>query len=75
MIAKVLNGESLEEYAKQINIQNILKGGLAPKVAILNESGQSNSKDVELNLEVCQTDNYELLNKNIINIFFSLVFS
>ncbi|MBD3841553.1 MAG: caspase family protein [Campylobacterales bacterium] len=53
LITKALAGESLASYAKDINIAKLLEGGLAPKVAILTKGGTSSSRDVELNLQVC----------------------
>lgn len=56
LVQKALKGENLDSYAKDINIQEILKGGLAPVVAIKTQSGESKKRDVELELEVCQKD-------------------
>jgi hypothetical protein len=56
LVEKALAGESLESYAKDININDILKSGLPPKVAIKTETRESSKKDIELELEVCTKD-------------------
>ena len=56
LVLKALHGEDLKTYASQINIDDILKAGLAPQVAINTLSHVSNKKDIELNLSVCEKD-------------------
>ncbi len=56
LVEKALNGEDLSSYAKDINIENILNAGLAPKVAIKTTERESSKKDIELELEVCTKD-------------------
>jgi WD40 repeat protein len=57
LIAKALQGKSLEAYAKDINIEKLLKSGLAPEVKILTKSQKSKKRDIELELQVCEVDN------------------
>ncbi|MEA3228069.1 MAG: caspase family protein, partial [Campylobacterota bacterium] len=56
LVAKALNGEDISSYAKDINIETILKSGLAPRVAIKTNSKYSKKRDLELELEVCEID-------------------
>jgi len=56
LVEKALNGEDLSSYAQNINISDILKSGLAPKVAIKTTTRESSKKDIELELEVCTKD-------------------
>jgi len=57
IVAKVLNGEDTSEY-KTATIQEVIKqDGSAPTIAIKNNLTESTTKDVELQLEVCQNDN------------------
>jgi WD40 repeat protein len=56
LVEKALDGESLESYAKDININDILKSGLAPKVAIKTNLKETKEKNIELELEVCTKD-------------------
>ncbi len=56
LITKALNGESLEQYAKNINIEKLLINGLAPSVAIETSSQKSKKRDITLNLKVCEKD-------------------
>ncbi|WP_321495469.1 caspase family protein [uncultured Desulfobacter sp.] len=56
LVVKALHGEDLKAYASRINIDEILKGGLAPQVAINTPSHASKDKDIVLNLSVCEKD-------------------
>jgi hypothetical protein len=60
LVAKALQGKSLEEYAKNIDINQLLSSGLAPVVSVTSTSdgnSQSNKRDINLELQVCQIDN------------------
>jgi len=56
LVEKALDGEDLSSYAKNININDILKSGLAPTVAIKTTTRETNKKNIELELEVCTKD-------------------
>jgi WD40 repeat protein len=56
LIRKALKGESLETFAKNINIDNIIKDGLAPDVNILTKSQKTKKEDINLKLQVCPKD-------------------
>ena len=60
LVAKALQGKSLEKYAKNIDINQLLSSGLAPMVSVTSTSdgnSQSNKRDINLELQVCQIDN------------------
>jgi WD40 repeat protein len=65
LIAKALNGESLEEYAKNIDVNRILTDGLPPKLEIVSPSGKSKSSNFPIQVEVCEKDggvgNFQIL--------------
>ncbi|EDZ63148.1 putative cysteine peptidase containing WD40 repe at domain [Sulfurimonas gotlandica GD1] len=53
LIQKALAGESLEKYAKNINIQKLLEDGLAPEVHILSSATKTDKQDMDLKVQVC----------------------
>jgi len=53
LVQKSLDGGDLTSYAKDINIQQVLQGGLAPTVQIQTQGGTTKEKELELNLQVC----------------------
>ena len=53
LIQKSLAGESLEKYAKNINIQKLLEDGLAPEVHILTDATNTDKQDMDLKVQVC----------------------
>lgn len=57
LIRKTLNGESLEQYAKNINIEKLLKDGLAPEVHILSKTINTTNPDLDLKVQVCPKGN------------------
>ncbi len=57
LIQKALAGESLESYAKNINIDKLLKGGLPPEVHILTETTKTTTQDLDLKVQVCPKGN------------------
>ncbi len=70
LIQKALAGESLEKYAKNINIQKLLKDGLAPEVHILTKTKNTKIQDLDLKVQVCPKqkggyDNLTLLINNM----------
>jgi len=54
LIAKAINGESLEKYAKNIDIQKLIDGGLPPKIRIANYFQENGI--LSLKIEVCEND-------------------
>lgn len=54
LIQKALNGEDLSKYAKDIQIDKIIGGGLPPIVKIKTSSHKAQQRDLTLELEVCQ---------------------
>ncbi|MDY0116607.1 MAG: caspase family protein [Sulfurimonadaceae bacterium] len=56
LVLKALNGEDIRSYAKGIDINTILKAGLAPEVKITTSSSTTQTRDITLNLEVCEYD-------------------
>jgi len=56
LIAKAIKGEDLSVYAQTISIDDILKTGLAPRVAINTRSHLSKSRDVSISLKICEKD-------------------
>jgi WD40 repeat protein len=54
LVAKAIDGESLERYAQNIDIDKILKGGLPPKIEILEYA--QNGKSVDVKLKICKKD-------------------
>ncbi len=57
LIQKALAGESLEKYAKNINIDKLLEDGLAPEVHILTSTTNTDMQDLALKVEVCPKAN------------------
>ncbi len=55
IVKKALNKEDVSRYAKEINIDKIVKGGLAPEVKFLTRRTVTNKRDVDLNAKVCDT--------------------
>lgn len=53
LVQKSLAGESLEKYAKNINIQKLLQDGLPPEVHILTDTTNSDKQDMDLKVQVC----------------------
>ena len=53
LIQKALAGESLEKYAKNINIDELLQDGLAPEVHILTDATNTDKQDMDLKVQVC----------------------
>jgi WD40 repeat protein len=53
LIKKALKGDSLEKYAKNINIEKIIKDGLAPDVQILTKTRKTTKPDLNLKVQVC----------------------
>ena len=56
LIQQALVGESIEKYSKNINIQKLLKGGLAPEVHILTKTKNTKKQDMDLKVQVCPKD-------------------
>lgn len=69
LIKKVLDGENLDTYAKNININKLLKNGVAPEVHILTKSQITTKENLDLKLQVCSRsggyDNLTLLINDI----------
>ena len=65
LIQKALFGEDLGEYSASINIEEILKDGLAPEVRILTQQHTTSKRDLDLKMQVCEKtggfDNLSLL--------------
>lgn len=55
LIQKALNSQSLQKYAKNINISALLSDGLAPKVQILTKTRYTQEQDLNLEVQVCPT--------------------
>jgi len=53
LIQKALKGEDLSKYAKNINIQKLLKDGLAPEVHILSKTTNTKNQNMNLKVQVC----------------------
>jgi len=53
LIQKQLKGESLEYYAKNINIDKLLGDGLAPEVSILTKTTNTKQQDLDIKVQVC----------------------
>ena len=54
LVEAKLAGKNISQYAKNINIEEILaKGGLPPKVNILTASGKSEERDIKIMAELC----------------------
>ncbi|MEA3316304.1 MAG: caspase family protein [Campylobacterota bacterium] len=56
LIQQALKGEDISSYAKGIDINSLLKSGLAPEVKILTSKSYSRERDLNLELEVCTID-------------------
>jgi len=57
LIQKALAGESLESYAKNINIDTLLKDGLPPEVHILTQTSKTTTQDLDFKVQVCPKGN------------------
>lgn len=55
LIEAKLNGKDISEYAREINIDKLLKGGLPPRVEMITTSGVSKDKDIRLKARLCDT--------------------
>lgn len=53
LIQKALKGEDLSEYSKNINIEKLLKDGLAPEVNILTKTKNTKTQDINVKVQVC----------------------
>ncbi|RLA79325.1 MAG: hypothetical protein DRG78_13150, partial [Epsilonproteobacteria bacterium] len=56
LIQKVLNGEDISKFIKDINLNKIIQDGSAPIVSIKTSSQKSKKRDINLKLEVCTID-------------------
>ncbi|MCK5728799.1 MAG: caspase family protein, partial [Methylococcales bacterium] len=56
LIARALKGEDLSKYAQGVDIDQLLKTGLAPKVAFETKSHLSKKRDVTLTFELCEQE-------------------
>ncbi|MEA2017252.1 MAG: caspase family protein, partial [Campylobacterota bacterium] len=56
LIQKALKGEDLSKYTKGIDINSLLKSGLAPEVKIVTSKNFSKKRDLSLDLQVCTID-------------------
>ncbi|MEA2016889.1 MAG: WD40 repeat domain-containing protein, partial [Campylobacterota bacterium] len=56
LIQKVLNGEDISKYTKDINLRKIIKDGSAPEIKIIIKSQKIQKRDLNLNLQVCTID-------------------
>lgn len=56
IVQKVVSGSNMEIFAKDMNIDMLMKTGLAPKVSILTASHDSQNRDLALKLRVCTMD-------------------
>ncbi len=55
IVKKALNKEDISRYSREINIDKIVKGGLAPEVKFLTRRTMANKRDIDLNAKVCDT--------------------
>lgn len=53
LVQKALKGESLEKYAKQINIDKLINAGFAPSVKILTKNQTVENGDLNVKVQVC----------------------
>jgi WD40 repeat protein len=53
LIQKVLSGGDISKYAKNININRLLKYGLAPTVKILTKSKTITNQNIDVKLQIC----------------------
>ena len=66
LIQKALDSQSLRKYAKNINIDSLLRDGLAPEVHILTKTRETKKEDLGLKVQVCPKekggfDNFTLM--------------
>ena len=68
LIQKALNGENLGKYAKKVNIQKLISGGVAPSIKIMTDSGSSKERDIDIDVKICNEgggyDNLTMLLNN-----------
>ncbi|MBF0541007.1 MAG: caspase family protein [Nitrospirae bacterium] len=55
LIEARLNIKDISQYAKDININQLLKGGLPPRVEMITASGTAQTKDIKLKARLCDT--------------------